>query len=81
MVEVGSYVSEAGVVGSIISLSTQEAVDLQGLGLFRLDANRIRSLRYYGNQYDLATLVSAMKGKEINRRLQILILLLVMLGI
>jgi RHS repeat-associated protein len=55
--------SDAGV--NVVIVSTAEAAALQRGGQFRLDENRIRSLRYYGNQYDLANVVRSAKLEQL----------------
>ena len=56
--------SVAGMAGIRI-LTTAEAVELQKQGVFRLTADRIRSLSYYGNQYDPSEMVRAAKAGQL----------------
>ena len=54
-----------GLANSLIVLATDEAAMLAKGGQFRLDANRVRSLKYFGNQYDPAELVQMAKNNQL----------------
>ncbi len=57
----GEVVAAAGAADGLILLTTEEAAELRASGTFRLDAKRVRSLKYYGNQYDPAEVVALAK--------------------
>ncbi|BET65394.1 hypothetical protein ASA1KI_03120 [Opitutales bacterium ASA1] len=51
--------------GGLLVLTAEEATMLQDAGLVRIDAERVRSLRYYGNQFDSAELVRMAKEGQL----------------
>ncbi len=61
----GLGVSEAGVGASLVGLSTEEAAALQKNGMVKLIGDRVRSLKYYGNQYESSEVVKAAKSGQL----------------
>jgi len=57
--------SKATAATGAIVLSAEEARLLKKNGQFRLDGGRVRSLKYFGNQYDKAAFVKLMKSGQV----------------